>query len=129
MLASRRAAGATRVASLSLAILLPSASAATPGFAYRDVGFDSGGWVTGLYAHAATGIVYQRTDVGGAYRSDDGGATWAWLSGNFASADYAWTANEQADWNTPPADWTQTKYQRKTTEQGRLPLFFECVRK
>ena len=43
--------------------------------------------------------------------------------------DYEWTAKEQADWNTPPADWTQTKYQRKTTEQGRLPLFFECVRK
>jgi tRNA (guanine-N7-)-methyltransferase len=46
-----------------------------------------------------------------------------------ASDDYEWTAKEQADWNTPPADWTQTKYQRKTTEQGRLPLFFECVRK
>ena len=46
-----------------------------------------------------------------------------------ASDDYEWTAREQADWNTPPADWTQTKYQRKTTEQGRLPLFFECVRK
>ena len=35
---------------------------------------------------------------------------------------------EQADWLTPPADWTQTKYQRKTTGQGRNPLFFECIR-
>lgn len=45
------------------------------------------------------------------------------------SPDYAWTAKEKADWLTPPADWTQTKYQRKTTEQGRNPQFFECIRK
>ena len=67
-----------------------NAAAAPLNFSYRDVGFDSGGWVTGLYSHAQTGIIYQRTDVGGAYRSDDGGATWVWLSGNYASADYAW---------------------------------------
>ena len=41
---------------------------------------------------------------------------------------YAWTAREQADWKTPPKDWTETKYQRKTTEQGREPVFIECVR-
>jgi tRNA (guanine-N7-)-methyltransferase len=41
---------------------------------------------------------------------------------------YRWTAQSQEDWKTPPADWTQTKYQRKTTAQGREPLFFECVR-
>lgn len=43
--------------------------------------------------------------------------------------DYVWTAQAQADWKTPPADWTETKYQRKTTEQGREPMFFECVRR
>ena len=43
-------------------------------------------------------------------------------------SDYKWTAKEQADWKTPPADWTTTKYQRKTTEQGREPVFMECVR-
>ncbi len=42
--------------------------------------------------------------------------------------DYEWTAKCQADWKTPPKDWTETKYQRKTTDQGREPLFFECVR-
>ena len=73
-----------------LLALLAAFSASALNLQYRDVGFDSGGWVTGLYLHAATGIVYQRTDVGGAYRSDDGGASWTWLSGNFASADYAW---------------------------------------
>lgn len=45
-----------------------------------------------------------------------------------ATPHYTWTAKAQADWLTPPADWTQTKYQRKTTAQGRPPLFFECVR-
>lgn len=45
-----------------------------------------------------------------------------------ASPHYTWTAREQADWLTPPKDWTQTKYQRKTTAQGRPPHFFECVR-
>ena len=65
--------------------LLPSlvllwTGAAQVNFTYRDVGFDGGGWVTGLETHASTGIVYARTDVGGAYRSDDGGLTWQWLS-------------------------------------------------
>jgi len=88
------AASAALVFALSSRAAAASAAAgrasAAPTFTYRDVGFDSGGWVTGLYPHAATGIVYQRTDVGGAYRSDDGGRTWQWLSGNFESADYAW---------------------------------------
>jgi len=46
-----------------------------------------------------------------------------------ASPHYEWAARAQADWTTPPADWTQTKYQRKTTAEGREPLFFECVRR
>jgi tRNA (guanine-N7-)-methyltransferase len=41
---------------------------------------------------------------------------------------YRWTAERATDWLTPPADWTETKYQRKTTAEGREPLFFECVR-
>jgi len=44
------------------------------------------------------------------------------------SPHYQWTAREQANWNTPPADWTETKYQRKTTAEGRAPVFMECVR-
>ncbi len=45
------------------------------------------------------------------------------------NAYYAWTAKEQADWANAPADWTETKYQRKTTEQGREPVFMECLRR
>lgn len=44
------------------------------------------------------------------------------------SPDYHWTATQQADWKTPPKDWTETKYQRKTTAEGREPVFLECVR-
>lgn len=78
-----------RILLATTAALVSSSSG--PSFSYRDVGFDSGGWVTGLYVHDETGLVYQRTDVGGAYRSDDGGRSWEWLSGNFESADYAWS--------------------------------------
>jgi tRNA (guanine-N7-)-methyltransferase len=45
------------------------------------------------------------------------------------SPHYLWTAEKQADWHHPPADWTQTKYQRKTTAEGRAPVFMECVRR
>jgi tRNA (guanine-N7-)-methyltransferase len=44
------------------------------------------------------------------------------------SPHYRWTAEKQADWANPPADWTETKYQRKTTAQGREPVFMECLR-
>jgi hypothetical protein len=70
-------------------------------YAHRPVGFDGGGWVTGLVAHAATGIVYARTDVGGAYRSDDGGRSWQWLSG-FAGV------REASFWETHGLDVNQS---------------------
>lgn len=43
--------------------------------------------------------------------------------------DYAWTAREKSDWKNPPSDWTETKYQRKTSAEGREPVFLECVRR
>ena len=54
----------------------------------------------------------------------------AWILEHLlASRDYEWMAREKADWLTPPADWTETKYQRKTTAEGRAPVFIECLRK
>lgn len=41
---------------------------------------------------------------------------------------YTWTAERAADFLTPPRDWTETKYQRKTTAEGRHPVFMECIR-
>ena len=41
---------------------------------------------------------------------------------------YRWTAERPGDFLTPPKDWTETKYQRKTSAEGRAPQFFECIR-
>ena len=53
----------------------------------------------------------------------------AWILEHIlASPHYRWTARTGSDWETPPSDWTQTKYQRKTSAEGRAPVFMECVR-
>lgn len=36
-----------------------------------------------------------------------------------------WTATSYRDWHQPFANWQQTRYQRKTTKQGREPIFLE----
>lgn len=51
---------------------------------FRQTDLDGGGWLTGFAAHAS-GRLYARTDVGGAYRSDDRGATWSFISGDLTS--------------------------------------------
>lgn len=72
-------------------------AAGLPAYEMRSAGFDGGGWVTGIEAHAASGIVYARTDVGGAYRSDDGAASWTWLSGFMERGDVWGTQGLAAD--------------------------------
>lgn len=53
----------------------------------------------------------------------------AWMFEHvLAHPHYEWRAKSKTDWENPPADWVQTRYQRKTTEQGRNPVFIECVR-
>lgn len=44
------------------------------------------------------------------------------------SPDYRWLAEKKADWANPPAVWAETKYQRKTSAEGRAPVFMECIR-
>ncbi len=46
-----------------------------------------------------------------------------------ATPHYQWLGECRADWQTPPADWTETKYQRKTSAEGRPPVFLECSRR
>ncbi len=41
---------------------------------------------------------------------------------------FKWTAKSSADWRNPPADWVETKYQRKALAEGRRPVFFEFER-
>lgn len=42
---------------------------------------------------------------------------------------YHWTARGAGDWSRWPEEWVETKYQRKTSAEGRAPNFFHCVRK
>ena len=42
--------------------------------------------------------------------------------------DFKWTAKTSDDWRLPPADWHETKYQRKAIKEGRRPVFFEYER-
>lgn len=55
-------------------------------------------------------------------------ANWI-LSHMLACEAYEWQAQSKEDWENPPAIWQETKYQRKTTAQGRAPMFFTFVRK
>ncbi len=43
-------------------------------------------------------------------------------------SDFVWTAQSSDDWRNPPADWAETKYQRKAVREGRRPVFFEYRR-
>lgn len=54
-------------------------------------------------------------------------ATWM-LEQLHATPYYRWTAKRSADWLDFPAEWVETKYQRKTTAEGRAPQFFHCLR-
>lgn len=45
-----------------------------------------------------------------------------------ANPDFVWTAQCSDDWRNPPADWHETKYQRKALREGRRPVFFEFRR-
>ena len=55
-------------------------------------------------------------------------ASWM-LEKLIAHPDYAWLASQHTDWKTPPAHWVHTRYERKTTLEGRPPLFFQAHRK
>jgi tRNA (guanine-N7-)-methyltransferase len=41
---------------------------------------------------------------------------------------FQWNVRSHQDWDQPYQDWQQTRYQRKTTEEGRLPIFLEFIR-
>jgi hypothetical protein len=62
-------------------------AAPTGPYAWKNVAIGGGGFVSGIiFSPAQKGLVYARTDVGGFYRSTDGGATWAPLTDQFAAA-------------------------------------------
>jgi hypothetical protein len=68
--------------------VLGSAGAAPTGpYTWKNVAIGGGGFVSGLvFSPAQNGLVYARTDVGGFYRSTDGGAHWTPLTDQYPSS-------------------------------------------
>jgi photosystem II stability/assembly factor-like uncharacterized protein len=65
---------------------IPSQSVDSQPYVWRNVTIGGGGFVTGLLFHPREkNLLYARTDVGGAYRSDDAGKHWIpitdWIGG------------------------------------------------
>jgi photosystem II stability/assembly factor-like uncharacterized protein len=98
---------------LSLAILhaqaptpsLPTITAVPPSvpYHYQNVVIRAGGFVSGLvFSPTQKDLIYARTDVGGAYRSDDGGNHWIPLTDQFGPRDSTYTGIESIA--TDPSD-------------------------
>lgn len=78
-------------------------SAAAPAYSWRNVQIVGGGFVSGIVTHPVRkGLMYARTDVGGAYRWDDKAARWVpitdWVTGN------DWTFTDIESLAADPAD-------------------------
>jgi xyloglucan-specific exo-beta-1,4-glucanase len=83
---------AAAVVALAAAVALPSPSSQnTTGIPWSSVRIGGGGYVTGVYAHPTTPVLYFGTDVGGAYRRSvpsvpvPGGIEWIPLLDAFTS--------------------------------------------
>jgi photosystem II stability/assembly factor-like uncharacterized protein len=96
---------------LSLATLhaqtpaLPAITSVPPSLPYRyqNVVIRAGGFVSGLiFSPVQKDLVYARTDVGGAYRSDDGGNHWIPITDQFGPRDSTYTGIESIA--TDPSD-------------------------
>jgi photosystem II stability/assembly factor-like uncharacterized protein len=88
---------------LSLAALhaqtpaLPAITSVPPStpYVYKNVIIRAGGFVSGLvFSSTQPNLVYARTDVGGAYRSDDGGNLWIPITDQFGPRETTYTGIE-----------------------------------
>lgn len=61
------------------------------------------------------------TDIGDYVRSS--------LEAVRLSGAFEWRAESSADWRTPPADWPQTRYERKALKEGRKAIYLSFRRK
>ena len=76
---------------------LPEITSVPPSQPYRwdNVVIRGGGFVSGLdFSPKVKGLVYARTDVGGAYRSDDAGEHWTPLDDRFGRDDVTYLGIE-----------------------------------
>jgi photosystem II stability/assembly factor-like uncharacterized protein len=84
---------------------LPAIKAVPPSipYVYQNVIIRAGGFVSGIvFSPVQKDLVYARTDVGGAYRSDDGGNRWLPLTDQFGPRDATYTGIESIA--TDPSD-------------------------
>lgn len=58
-----------------------------PDWSYGQVAIGGGGFITGIISTNEPGLFYARTDVGGAYRWDDGEQTWVALNYDISEDD------------------------------------------
>lgn len=58
----------------------------------------------------------------------DGYKAWM-LQHLLASCAFEWTARRPGDWRDRPADWPETRYERKARAAGRTPAFFRFRRR
>ena len=54
-------------------------------------------------------------------------ATWI-LEQILAHPDFIWQPTSQKDWLEAPADWVQTRYEKKTRAEGRAPVYYRFIR-
>jgi xyloglucan-specific exo-beta-1,4-glucanase len=74
--------------------LPPTKSDGTP-YVWKNVTILGGGFVTGIvFSHAQAGLIYARTDVGGAYRWDSNARSWLPLTDMFGRVDSNYTGIE-----------------------------------
>jgi tRNA (guanine-N7-)-methyltransferase len=60
--------------------------------------------------------------------SDDRGFVRWSLEQMIGHPDFHWRARGPADWREPPADWVETRYQRKSAAAGRPAMFLAFTR-
>ncbi len=61
--------------------------------------------------------------------TDDPGYTRWTLQHLSDRAEFSWLARRPSDWRDPPADWVETRYQRKAVAAGRRPIFLRFERR
>jgi hypothetical protein len=81
--------------SATASVSLTASASSPPSYSWTNVRIVAGGYITGLYFHPAEqGLMYARTDVGGAYRWGPNDSQWVPLLDFTSRADNNWAGVE-----------------------------------